>query len=172
MITLQITQNKITSNSKEAFTLFEKSKFGEKQLEKIEYSVFEAYYLVELKKAELIQKNKTLTKEEIEKRFSRLDKKFQTKYPVFKDLRKKGYLVKSALKFGAEFRVYEKSQNKSLEHKHAKWLVFTNSESAKLSLSEFAARNRVAHSTRKKLLIAILDNEGKITYYEVGWVKV
>lgn len=172
MISLQLVNNRITSNSKEAFTLFEKSKFGEKNTEKIDYSLFEAYYLLELKKAKLIQKNKNFTLEEVEKKFSKIDKKFNIKYPVFKDLRKKGYLVKSALKFGAEFRVYEKNSKKDSQRNHAKWLVFTDSENKKISWDEFAAKNRVAHSTRKKLLLAILDNEGKITYYEIGWIKI
>jgi tRNA-intron endonuclease, archaea type len=172
MITLQLNQNKITSNSKEAFSLFEKSLFGEKHSEKIEYSIFEAYYLIESKKAELVQKNKTLSNNETEKKFSKIDKKFNIKYPVFKDLRKKGYLVKSALKFGAEFRVYGKDFKKNTQRTHAKWLVFTDSENNKISWNEFSAKNRVAHSTRKKLLLAILDNEGKIIYYEIVWVKI
>jgi tRNA-intron endonuclease, archaea type len=170
MITLQLSQNKIASNSKEAFALFEKSVFGEKQSEKIEYSIFEAFYLLDSKKAELIQKNKTLPRDEVEKKFSRIDKKFNIKYPVFKNLREKGYLVKSALKFGAEFRVYEKNFKKNKPH--AKWLVFTDSENNKISWNEFSAKNRVAHSTRKNLLLSILDNEGKITYYEISWKKI
>ena len=40
----------------------------------------------------------------------------------FKDLRKKGYIVKTALKFGADFRVYEKGVKPGEDH--AKWVVF------------------------------------------------
>jgi len=43
-------------------------------------------------------------------KFKRIDKKIQIKYPVFKDLREKGYIVKTALKFGADFRIYDKGQ--------------------------------------------------------------
>jgi tRNA-intron endonuclease len=41
-----------------------------------------------------------------------------------------------------------------------------------MSWHEFSAKNRVAHSTRKNLLLAILDQEGDIIYYEVKWMKI
>lgn len=170
MIKLELNTNKLSSNSKEAFSLYEKSSFGEKYSEKIEYSLFEAFYLIESKKAEIFLKKKKLKKDEIEKKFSKIEKKFLIKYPIFKDLRKKGYVVKTALKFGAEFRVYEKNFKK--EKIHAKWLVFTDTENNRISWNEFSAKNRVAHSTKKNLLIAILDSENKITYYEIHWKKI
>ena len=97
------------------------------------------------------------------------DKKIQIKYPVFKDLRERGYIVKTALKFGADFRVYDKGSRPGV--KHAKWIVFAEHESKKFSWSDFSAKNRIAHSTKKNLLIAIMDEEGDITYYEVKWMR-
>ena len=102
-------------------------------------------------------------------KFKRIDKKIQIKYPVFKDLREKGYIVKTALKFGADYRIYEKGYK--VGEQHAKWVCFVDHESNKLTWHEFSAKNRVAHSTKKKLLLAILDEEGDISYYEVGWVR-
>ncbi len=159
----------ISSNSQEAFSLNNKSQFGEKKEEKIKYSLFEALYLVEKGKMEILSKNKKIPKKDILIKFQRFDKKIQIKYPVFKDLREKGYVVKTALKFGAEFRVYEKGSK--VGDKHAKWIVFTDYESKKLTWHEFSAKNRVAHSTKKNLLIAIVDGEGDVTYYEVKWLK-
>ena len=104
-----------------------------------------------------------------------LDKKFELtddEYGIgdfIEDLREKGYIVKSALKFGADFRVYNKGAN--LGDDHAKWIVFCEHESNKASWTDFAAKNRVAHSTKKNLLIGIVDEEGDVTYYEVSWVK-
>ena len=88
---------------------------------------------------------------------------------MFKDLREKGYVLKTALKFGADFRVYEKG--KKLGKAHAKWVVFVEHETKKTSWHEFSAKNRVAHSTKKKLLLAIVDEEEGISYYEVSWSK-
>ena len=159
----------ISSNSSEAHLLFNRNHFGEKSNEKIQYSPSEALFLVETNRMEVLIKNKKLSFDELTKKLLRVDKKIQTKYPVFRDLRKKGYIVKSALKFGAEFRVYEKSAK--LDKKHAKWIVFTDNESGKITWHEFSSKNRVAHSTKKNLLIAIVDEEKGITYYEIKWVK-
>lgn len=159
----------ISSNSSEAYFLNKKSHFGEKVGEKIQYSLSEALFLVEKNKMEIFSKNKKILEKDILKKFGSLDKKIQIKYPVFRDLRNKGYVVKTALKFGADFRVYEKGSKPG--EKHAKWIVFVDHESKRLTWHEFSAKNRVAHSTKKNLLLAIVDEESGITYYEVSWVK-
>lgn len=169
-IQAHITREIISSNSAEAFALNKKSCFGEPVGEKVQYSLPEALFLLEKKKIEVYSNNKTLSFEELLKKLKRVDKKIQIKYPVYKDLREKGYIIKTALKFGAEFRVYDKGSRPG--KKHARWVVFTDHETKGLTWHEFSAKNRVAHSTKKKLLIAIVDEESSVSYYEVGWVKV
>ena len=164
-IQANLARQSVSSNTQEAFTLNKKSSFGERVGDKINYSLAEALFLVEQGRMEILSRGKKVPA----KRILRLDKRLQLKYPVFKDLRKKGYIVKTALKFGADFRVYEKSSRPGKNH--AKWIVFVVHESKKISWHEFAAKNRVAHSTKKKLLLAIIDEEESITYYEVAWLK-
>lgn len=159
----------VSSNSSEAHALYKKSVFGEPNDDKIQYSLSEALLLVERGKMEIFSKNKPLAKESLMNTFRKIDSKIQVKYSVFRDLREKGYIVKTALKFGADFRVYDKGEKPG--KKHAKWIAFAEHESKKLTWQEFSAKNRVAHSTRKNLLIAILDEEGDITYYEVQWTR-
>ena len=167
-IKAKLSTEKITSNTAEAQNIFATKRLGEKSGEKILYSPFEALYLVEDNKMEIHDsRDKKLSLKEIEKRLEKIDKKFQTKYTVFKDLRKNGYIVKTALKFGAEFRVYDK-ENKN---KHSKWICFPVADKSKLTWQDFAAKNRVAHSTKKNLLIAIVDDENKISYYEIKWTR-
>jgi tRNA-intron endonuclease, archaea type len=165
----QITREIISSNSTEARSLHKKNFFGELIGEKIQYTLPEAMFLLEKNKIEIFSGNKKLTKEELFNKLKRLDKRFHIRYMVFKNLREKGYIVKTALKFGADFRVYEKG--KPPGKSHAKWIVFIDHESKQTTWHEFSAKNRVAHSTRKKLLLAIVDDESDITYYEVGWVR-
>jgi len=172
MTTIKATliSERITSNTAEAQSLFAKSRFGEKLGEKILYSLTEALFLIEDKKMEIYNhQDKKLSQKEILKKFQNIDKKFKTKYLVFKDLRQKGYIVKSALKFGAEFRVYEKG--KKVTQSHSKWLCFPVAENKQMTWQEFSAKNRVAHSTKKNLLIAIADEEGDVSYYEVKWTR-
>ncbi len=168
-IQAHITGEVIFSNTSEAYALNKKSSFGQPVRERIQYSLPEALFLIEKKKMDLFSRTKKIPKKDLIKKFQRIDKKIQIKYPVFKDLRERGYIVKTALKFGAEFRVYDKGSKPG--KKHAKWIVFTDHESKRLTWHEFSAKNRVAHSTKKNLLLAIVDEEGDITYYEVKWVK-
>jgi len=160
---------KVSSNSKPAQDLFSTQRFGEKSGEKIYYSLPEALFLVENKKLDIYQKDKKLTEKQILNRFEKIDKKFKIKYAVFKDLRKRGYIIKTALKFGAEFRVYKKGS--TIGQDHAKWVLFPVSENSEMTWHDFSAKNRVAHSTRKTLLIAIVDEENDVSYYEVSWVR-
>lgn len=159
----------VSSNSPEAFSLYKKSFFGEPVGEKIQYSLSEALFLVEKGKIDVFRGRKKIPSKELIKKAQRADKRIHIKYPVFKDLRERGYIVKTALKFGADFRVYEKGAKPG--KKHAKWIVFADHESKRLTWHEFSAKNRVAHSTRKNLLLAIVDEEGDISYYEVRWIR-
>ncbi|MBI1969933.1 tRNA-intron lyase, partial [Candidatus Woesearchaeota archaeon] len=54
---------------------------------------------------------------------------------------------------------------------HARWVVFPVHEGSTFSWHEFAAKNRVAHSTKKRLLIAVVDDEGDCSYWEVRWMR-
>jgi len=161
--------DKIVSTSPDAFSMFEKSRLGEKKAKKIEYGNVEALYLVSTGRMELMSGRKILDEDALIRKIRRADKKIETKFAVFSDLRKKGYVVKTALKFGAEFRVYDKGSKPG--ESHARWVLFSVREADSMSWHDFSAKNRVAHSTKKNLLIGIVDDEGDVTYYEVGWIR-
>jgi tRNA-intron endonuclease, archaea type len=170
MINAQYSGVRIYSNSGEAFSLFDKSRFGEKVRGRIEYSYVEALYLIDKKKLEVFIGKKELDFDDLIKKMRRKDKKIEMKYSVFEDMRKKGYIVKTALKFGADFRVYKKGVKPGQDH--ALWILFVVRENEQLWWHDFTAKNRVAHSTKKKLLLGIVDEEGSVSYYQCDWVKV
>jgi len=159
----------IYSNKKEAFSLFEQSRFGEQKEGKMLYSIPEALYLVEKGKLQVVIGRKKLSFEKLMEKFQEEDSKIGIKYAVFKDMRNRGYIVKTALKFGAEFRVYDKGKQPGEEH--ALWVLYPVKENETLTWHDFSAKNRVAHSTKKNLLIGIVDEEGDVTYYEITWRK-
>ncbi len=161
--------NRVLSNTGAAFSLYEKSRFGEIVGDRIQYSLVEAFYLLEKGKISIWKEKKKLTARDFARIAGKKDRNFSVRFSVFEDMRNKGYVVKTALKFGADFRVYEKGVKPGQEH--AKWVLFAVDENSNLTWHEFAAKNRVAHSTRKNLLIGIVDEEGDVTYYEVGWVR-
>ncbi len=152
MIQLHQQSNRIFSNSQEAFTLENKSKLGERKDNKIYYNHYEAQYLIDMNKAKI---NKQIKK----------PRDFHTNYIVFKHLRK-NHIVKTGLKYGAEFRVYKKNE------KHALYLVHVIKQQEKLNLKDLIAKTRISHSTAKILLLAIVDSEDHITFQEVNWVKI
>ena len=171
MIKAHLISDKVSSNDSEAYALFEKSRFGEKSGQKIIYSLSESYFLVEEKKLTVLDKNEKIIDEKtLLKKLSKIDKRFYTKYLVYKDLRNAGHIPKTALKFGADFRVYEKG--KTISSDHAKWTCFAVSENDSATWQDFAAKNRVAHSTKKNLLIAIVDEEDNVSYFEIKWTKI
>ena len=103
------------------------------------------------------------------KKAKKTEPNFWIRYVVFKDLRKRGYVVKTALKFGADFRVYDRGIKPGEDH--AKWIVYPVHEASAMTWFEFSAKNRVAHSTRKRLLLGIVDAENDVTFYEVRWMR-
>ena len=160
---------KVYSNAKEAFTLYDSSRFGEPREGKLFYSVIEAVYLAEKGKIDVYVKNKKLSVNKLMEQAKEIEQNFHTRFIVFRDIRNRGYIVKTALKFGADFRVYNRGVKPGEDH--AKWILYPVYESSVLTWHDFAAKNRVAHSTRKNLLIGIVDDEDDVTYYEIKWLR-
>jgi len=154
--------NSFFSNKKEAIALFEQRKLGELKSGKVMYSLFEVLYLLDEGKIVVIFGKKKIDFDEL------LKKDMKKRYVVFKDLRNKGYVLKEGLKFGVDFRVYEKN---SYREGHAKYLLYIVEKSS-IDLRDFSAKSRVSHSTNKKLLLAVVDSEEDITYFEVDWKKI
>lgn len=169
MIHSSYTLDKIHSLSEDAFALYERSRLGEKKEDSIVYAPIEALFLLSERKITIFSKSKPLSFDSLLSKIKKQDKNITTKLAVFTDLRKKGYIVKTALKFGAQFRIYERGIKPGEDH--ARFLLYTAREHDDLSWHDFAAKNRVAHSSKKRLLIAIVDDEGDISYYECGWLK-
>ncbi|NPA62613.1 MAG: tRNA-intron lyase [Methanococci archaeon] len=133
-------------------------------------SLVEALYLINLGWIEVKDKNKKIMSfEELYEYARTVEEKLCLKYLVYKDLRTRGYIVKTGLKYGADFRLYERGAN--IEKEHSVYLVKVFSEDCSLLLSELTGFVRVAHSVRKKLLIAIVDADGDIVYYNMAYVK-
>ena len=137
---------------------------------KIQLSLLEGLYLLEKNKIEISDsRSKPLDFESFLKRATKLEPNFWIRYCVFKDMRNRGYIIKTALKFGADFRVYDRGVKPGEDH--ARWIIYPVHEGATLTWYEFAAKNRVAHSTKKRLMMGIVDDEGDVTYYEIKWLK-
>lgn len=162
----------VTEDFQAAQQFYDRSSFGEIhgiKEKRIEFALDEALYLIERGKLRVFDGKKELNFEQFVKVANKLEANFWTKYQVYRDIRTRGYITKTALKFGADYRLYARGIKPGQDH--AKWVLFCTAESDSYTWTQFAAMNRVAHSTRKKLLIGIVDKESETTYYEVRWKK-
>lgn len=151
-------------------SLYDQSRYGEPYENKMQYSLVEASYLIEKGKLKSFDnKNKEISYDKFIKLAGEIEPKFWIRYCVYRDMRSRGYIVKTALKFGADFRVYDRGIKPGEDH--AKWILYPVHETEVFSWYEFSAKNRVAHSTKKHLLIGCVDEEGDVTYWELSWIR-
>ena len=127
----------------------------------------EALYLINGGKLKVIdpESGRELGFKELSAILSKRDPELMLKYLVYADLRSRGYIVKTGLKFGAHFRVYDRGDKPG--EAHSKFLVHAIPEGAKFTPAEFARAVRLAHSVRKTMLFAVVDDEGDVTYYSL-----
>lgn len=160
----------IAEDDKLARALYDKSRFGEPKGKKFVYSLVEALYLLETNKMDILDgRKKKIPFDKFVTKAKRFESNFWVRYCVFREMRARGYIVKTALKFGADFRVYDRGIKPGEDH--AKWVLYPVHESSALTWYEFSAKNRVAHSTRKNLLLGIVDAEDSVTFYTVAWTR-
>ncbi|MFX1320645.1 MAG: tRNA-intron lyase [Promethearchaeota archaeon] len=131
-----------------------------------ELSLIEAYYL--LNKDEItiyhVKEDKELNPNEFHKIAKEIHHKFEEKYTIYKDLRKKGYIPRPGLKFGADFVVYKKGPG--LEH--SPFIVHVLPHDSKITAIDMVRAGRLATSVRKKFVIA---NPLTNSYYFFEWFK-
>ncbi len=162
----------LTEISDEARELYNQSRFGSISEESgnVQLSLLEGLYLFEKGKLDVrSQAGRKISFQSYVKRARKVEPNFWIRFCVFRDMRNRGYIIKTALKFGADFRVYDRGVKPGEDH--ARWIVYPVHEGETLTWYEFAAKNRVAHSTKKRLLIGIVDDEGDVTYYEIRWLR-
>ncbi len=171
-VTAIFTRERVLSeNSDAARELHNVSRYGTLKPDgRVELSLLEALYLTEKHRLKVLgPRNKPMSFDALYAKARKSDPNVFVRYSVFKDMRSRGYVIKTALKFGADFRVYDRGTKPG--EAHAKWIVFPAMEGQTFTWHDFAAKNRVAHSTKKRLLMAVVDDEGDVTYWEVNWTR-
>lgn len=140
--------------------------YGEKEKNQLVLGPEEALYLKDKKPEIEIQdeKGKKLKFEELMKHFTKIDKEFPCKYLVYKDLRDRGFCVRTGFKYGSHFRVYARGDKPG--QGHAVWLVHCLPEEYVCDFSDVSRAVRLAQNVRKKMIYALYDKEGDITYYK------
>ncbi|MBQ2353337.1 MAG: tRNA-intron lyase, partial [Methanobrevibacter sp.] len=86
-----------------------------------------------------------------------------------RDLKDRGYVIKTGFKYGSEFRLYNRGGGPG--EGHSDYLVKIIFENYDINVLDFASYVRVSHGVNKKLLLAIVDEDFDITYYNVEWTR-
>ncbi len=95
------------------------------------------------------------------------DEELKLHYVVYRDLRDKGFVVRSGLKYGSDFTVYRLGPG--LEH--APYILHVYRGFEKLDPTEIVRAGRLSHSVRKTFILAFPSRDGRITYLMFDWVK-
>lgn len=147
--------------------LHDKSHYGNLTEEGLQLSLIEALFLMEKEKINILKEGKIISLNDVFQLVR--EKGLFTKYLVYKDLRNRGYVIKTGFKYGSEFRLYERGRSPGDGHSY--YLVKVASEEDHIPLSDLSSYVRVAHGVNKYLLFAVVDGENDITYYNVEWTR-
>lgn len=176
----ELLENRVMIWGSDAVQLYDESGYGkplpEEKSDRVELDLVEAVYLVEKEKLKVFikaegKKKKKIAFKDMMGVGTKQVNQFHSSYIVYRDLRERGYLVKTGYKFGAVFRVYERGvkliRGPKAAHEHTKWVVQPVAEESAFSLPEMSRAVRLAHNIRATFVWAVVDKESDVTYYVI-----
>nr|WP_295606106.1 tRNA-intron lyase [uncultured Methanobrevibacter sp.] len=141
---------KIEEGNQRAVSLNQKSQFGKLSEDCLELSIIEACYLMESGRLDIYENDKKCDVNYIIDLIK--EDEIYGKYLVYRDLKNRGYIIKTGFKYGSEFRLYERG-------------------TGPVNVLDFASYVRVSHGVNKKLLLAVVDDDLDVTYYNIEWTR-
>ena len=156
-------------NDKTSKKLFEEEFYGKPFGKGLQISMVEALYLLnkDFLKIEKIN-NEKITEFKLFKKYIKIKQPdIDLRFNIYKDLKKRGLIVKTGFKFGTHFRAYSKKPNIT----HAEYLIQVVNKNFKSIWSDFSRAIRLAHSVNKEIIFAIHYNHNKIEYIKLGRLR-
>ena len=158
---------RIEEGNQRAISLNQKSQFGKLSEDWLELSIIEACYLMESGRLDIYKDDEKCDLEYILGLIK--EQEIYGKYLVYRDLKNRGYIIKTGFKYGSEFRLYERGTGPG--HAHSDFLVKVLYENNEVNVLDFASYVRVSHGVNKKLLLAVVDDDLDVTYYNIEWTR-
>lgn len=158
---------KIEEGSKRPIALHEKSMFGKIENDYLYLSLIEACYLLEKGRLDIYENDVNCSLGYLVDLLKKQN--IYGKYVVYRDLKNRGFVIKTGFKYGSEFRLYNRGGD--FGQGHSDYLVKIIHETYEINALDFASYVRVSHGVNKKLLLAILDDDFDITYYNIEWTR-
>jgi len=94
-----------------------------------------------------------------------MDENAWVRYLIYRDLRKRGYVVREGFGLGIDFRVYERGE---YGKETATYLIFGIQEGQPVSMEELTRTLNYVQSLKKKLVLAVLNRRGEVVYYSLS----
>ncbi|MDP2768177.1 MAG: tRNA-intron lyase [Candidatus Methanoperedens sp.] len=158
----KLTENTVIIEKQAVEELYTTSFYGRPRGDKLEVSLPESAYLIYMGKIAVEFEGKELDFKQFFLKASNILKNFELLYIVYKDLRERGYYVQPGV---TDFRVYPRGGHPGKSP--AEFFVFVTSERIPLLLSYLKKHLETVDNLKKRLVLAIVDEESDITYYEV-----
>lgn len=163
-----LVNDRVIVKDENAHNLYNRRYYGNLTSIGLELSFIEALYLLVREKIEVFDEDDNIITVEDLTNIIR-ERHIFSHYLVYKDLRTRGYIIKTGFKYGSDFRIYERGHSPG--DGHSSFLVKILSEEQNIKVTDFSSYVRVAHGVRKSLLLAVVDDEYDITYYDIEWTK-
>ncbi|MEM1526264.1 MAG: tRNA-intron lyase [Ignisphaera sp.] len=146
-----------------------KPRVDQKYEEPLVLSLYEALYLCERNTIKVEIGGEHVDCETLKQYCRKVSHNFDVKYKVYKYLRDRNYIIRSGIKYGADFAVYTLGPG----YEHAPYVVVVAPKHYKLRPADIVALGRVSHSVKKRTVLAIVDeNRDNIHYIVFKWVKI
>jgi tRNA-intron endonuclease len=142
--------------------LHNRSFYGRPKGDMLEVSLTESAYLIYMGKITVEFKGTDLDFKAFFLKASSLLKNFELYYIVYKDLRERGYYVQPAV---TGFRVYPRGGHPGKTP--AEFFIYVTSERIPLLLSAIITHLGTVENLKKRLVLAIVDEDSDLTYYEI-----
>jgi len=133
----------------------------------LQLSLIEALYLVEKGILEVYRPDGSkVSIEELYERGRRYIKNFDKIYQIYRYFRDRGYVVKSGLKFGALFAIYERGPGID----HAPMLIHFIDPDRDINALDITRAARLSHSVNKRFVLATWNRvENRIDLVAFEW---
>lgn len=159
----------IVEDEKEGNRIYNKGYFG-KPLSGggLELNLMESIYLSEAERLKVIDENgKPIDISDILESTS--EDRFLVNYPVYKDMRMRGYVVKNASD-PVTFRVFPRGGAPGKTQ--TKYWIQSNAETDTFSISEILKSLKKVEQLKKIFLTGLVDEEGDVTYYKITTIDL
>lgn len=159
---MQIKGNYVIGEEEAIKELYETGGFGRLRDGRLSLRFVEAAYLLSRGKIAVSKNGKNSDFDSFIQFAALQEEFFELKFIVYKDLKERGYYVQSS---ATDFRVYPRGGKPGKTA--AKSYVFVRSERMPIPLSELTALMNEAQNVRKQFILAVVDEESDITFYDV-----